>query len=61
MILFPWQERDPNAMDIDVLSMEESGRLIEECFQCEKSGHLAKDCPNKEDWDNEKREDLKKK
>ena len=60
---FPWWEHDPNAMNVDVLSMEERRRLMKEgkCFQCKKSRHLAKDCPNKEDWDDKKRENSKKK
>ena len=50
-------------MDIDVLSMKERGRLMKEgkCFQCKKLGHLAKDCPNREDHDDKKKEDPKKK
>ena len=60
---FPWWECDPNAINVDALSMEERERLMKEgkCFQCKKSGHLAKDCPNKDDQHDRKKEELKKK
>ena len=58
---FPQQEHDPNAMDIDALSVEERGKLMKEgkCFCCRKTGHLAKDCPDK--GDQKKKEEPKKK
>ena len=58
---FPWWERDPNAMDVDALSLEERGKLMEEgkYFHCRKTGHLAKDCPDK--GDQKKKEEPKKK
>ena len=45
-------------MDVDALFLEERGKLMKEgkCFHCRKTGHLAKDCPDK----GEKKE-LKKK
>ena len=60
---FPSWECNLNAMDVDALSIEERGRLMKEgkCFGCKKSGHLAKDCLNKDDWDDRKKEDPKKK
>ena len=58
---FPRQECDPNAMDIDALSLEERSKLMKEgkCFHCRKTGHLAKDCPDK--GDQKKKEELRKK
>ena len=46
---FPRKERDPNAMDIDRLSMEEREKLMKEgrCFKCKETGHRANECPNK--------------
>jgi hypothetical protein len=36
---FPWRERDPNAMDVDRLMVEERDKLLKEgkCFRCRKS------------------------
>jgi hypothetical protein len=41
---------DPNAMDVDALTMEERGSLMRQgkCFRWRKTGHLAKDCPSSE-------------
>jgi len=56
----PWpqhnyrQERDPNAMDIDILKAEEHTSLMkkEACFNCKETGHLAqKNVPNHEATD----------
>jgi Retrotransposon gag protein/Zinc knuckle len=45
---FP-EKKDPNAMDIDRLSIEERTCLMKEgkCFRCKLFGHLSRDCPNK--------------
>jgi Retroviral aspartyl protease len=43
------EKKDPNAMDIDCMSIEEHTRLMKEgrCFRCKLFGHLSRDCPNK--------------
>jgi Retrotransposon gag protein/Zinc knuckle len=45
---FP-EKKDPNAMDIDRMSIKERTRLMKEgkCFKCKLFGHLSRDCPNK--------------
>jgi hypothetical protein len=44
------KRKDPNAMDVDALTMEERGMLLrqEKCFRWRKTGHMAKDCPLKQ-------------
>jgi hypothetical protein len=44
------EKKDPNAMDVDALTMEERGLLMRQgkCFHCKKMGRLAKDCPPSE-------------
>jgi hypothetical protein len=43
------EKKDPNAMDINRMSIEERMRLMKEgkCFRCKLFGHLSRDCPNK--------------
>ena len=42
-------QKDPNAMDVDAMSIEERNELMKKgaCFRCKKPGHLSKDCPTK--------------
>jgi Zinc knuckle len=41
------KKKDPNAIDVDALTMEERGMLLRQgkCFYCKKIGHMVKDCP----------------
>jgi Zinc knuckle len=41
------ERKDPNAMDVDALTMEETGMLLRQgkCFRCRRTGHMAKECP----------------
>jgi hypothetical protein len=43
------EKKDPNAMDIDCMSIKERTHLMKEgkCFRCKLFGHLTRDCPNK--------------
>jgi hypothetical protein len=45
---FP-EKKDPNAMDIDCMTIKERTRLMKEgkCFRCKLFGHLSQDCPSK--------------
>ena len=38
--------RDPNAMDVDTLSVEKRNELYQKraCFNCERTGHISRDC-----------------
>jgi Zinc knuckle len=55
---FQQREKDPNAMDIDKLTIDEWNTLMKEgrCFKCRNMGHQANKCP--ED-DNDKKKKLK--
>jgi hypothetical protein len=43
------EKKDPNAMDIDCMSIKECTHLMKEgkCFRCKLFGHLSQDCPSK--------------
>jgi hypothetical protein len=53
------EKRDPNAMDVDALTMEERGMLLRQgkCFCCKKAGHMAKDCPSEQGESEQKKVD----
>ena len=42
-------KKDPNAMDVDLLSTEKRDKAMRKglCFGCKKHGHLNRDCPDK--------------
>jgi Zinc knuckle len=52
---FPRKERDPNAMDVNRLTVDERNNLLKEgsCFRCRNTGHWANKCPK--DNDNKKK------
>jgi Retrotransposon gag protein/Zinc knuckle len=60
---FPRKERDPNAMDIDRLTVEECNKLMKEgrCFKCRNTGHQANECPEENDDKKKGKEVFKKK
>jgi Retrotransposon gag protein/Zinc knuckle len=59
---FPRWEWDPNAMDVDRLTIEERNQLMKEgrCFKCRNTGHQANKCP-KEENDKKKGKEMPKK
>jgi Zinc knuckle len=60
---FPRRERDPNAMDIDRLTIDKHNKLMKEgrCFKCRNMGHRANECPEENDDKKKAKETPKKK
>jgi Zinc knuckle len=56
------ERKDPNAIDVDALTMEERGMLLRQgkCFRCKKVGHMAKDLPPEQAESWKKKVDLVK-
>jgi hypothetical protein len=59
---FPRWKHDPNARDIDRLTVEERDKLLKEgkCFRCRRTGHWANKCPEEND-DKKKGKEVPKK
>jgi Zinc knuckle len=53
------KRKNPNAMDVDALTMEERGMLLRQgkCSRCKKTGHMAKDCPPEQGESSKKKAD----
>ena len=51
------KERDPMAMDVDKLTIEERAECMKtgRCFQCRKPGHLARDCTGQQQQQQQKK------
>jgi hypothetical protein len=47
---FSHRERDPNAMDVNRLTIDERNKLMKEgrCIKCKNTGHQANKCPEDE-------------
>ena len=58
----PAEKKDPNAMDVDMLTFEEQQTLIKQgkCFKCRKTGHRAANFPDKTDRKGKKKEEPQK-
>jgi Zinc knuckle len=59
---FPRKEQDPNAMDVNRLTVDKRNKLMKEgrCFKCRNTGHRANECPEEND-DKKKGKEVPKK
>jgi Zinc knuckle len=59
---FPRKERDPNAIDVERLTVDKQNKLMKEgrCFKCRNTGHQANKCPE-ENNDKKKGKEVPKK
>ena len=58
----PAEKKDPNAMDVNVLTFEERQMLMKQgkYFKCRKMGHRVADCPDETDRKGKKKEEPQK-
>ena len=58
----PAEKKDPNMMDVDMLTFEERQMLMKQgkCFKFRRTGHGAADCPDETDKKGKKKEEPQK-
>ena len=55
------KEKDPKAMDVDAMFMNEQLQLMKKgaCFNCKQVRHLSRDCPNQKTSPNQTKQNEK--